>query len=45
MSDPSNSHAGLSRRPADGFAAAVNHAGPAKAAEETVAEIEDEHNL
>jgi hypothetical protein len=35
----------VARRPADGFAVTVNHAGRAKAAEETVAEIEDEHNL
>jgi hypothetical protein len=39
--DPWDSHAGLSCR----FTATVNLAGPAKAAEETATEIEDEHNL
>jgi hypothetical protein len=45
MSDPSNSHAGLScRHVLIGGAATVNHAGHAKAVDETIAEINDEHN-
>jgi hypothetical protein len=45
MSDPSKNHAGVSRRQVlIGGAVTVNHAGHAKSVEETIAEINDEHN-